>query len=57
MVFHSVFKKDSQAMKVITLYFEAMGDFRLGKQSLVFKEFSAELGVLVKPNQAQQKTR
>ena len=56
-VFHSVFKKESQAMNVISFYFEAMGDFRLGKQSLIFKEFAEELGVLEKPNQAQQKTR
>ena len=43
--------------ELIQLIFSAMGEYRLGKSSTLFKEQAKELGYLVLTNQKEQTTR
>ena len=56
-IYHHVFKKVIWTMKTLDVYFEAMAEFKTGKQAKIFQNFAREIGTLVMTNKAYQKTR
>jgi hypothetical protein len=56
-VWNRVFKEEETALKICSIFFDAMGEYRLGKNAKIFEEFAQEAGALVVRNMHYQKTR
>jgi hypothetical protein len=56
-IWHKVFLEDEEVINLFDFYFQAMGQHRLAKQSIIFANFAKEIGNLVMKNKKQQKTR
>ena len=56
-IWNDVLKEDKSVLKMIDIYFKAMGNWRLGKQSIIFENRAKMLGNLVLKNKHYLTTR